>query len=119
MKHKLILITIGLLLAFVVSAYFLAVGQFTVVNSSTTTPIRFTNTTFQVREATILGRKSARVVNAGDVYIGTLSTDDSQGFVVRPDGEVILRAEGGGGVDLREWYLDVTVANDGLVIIYR
>ena len=107
-----------LVLATVSYAYFAAVGQFSVTNSNTTVPVRFTNVTFQVREATILGNKSPRVINTGDVYIGPVSGDDSQTFVIAPGQEVILRA-GDGGVNLREWFLDVTVANDGLTIIWR
>lgn len=116
--RKIMILLLATFLAAASAAYFAAVGQFTVINTSTTTPVRFTNITFQVREATILGKKGPRTSNVGDVYIGPTSGDDSQSFVVGPDAEVVLRA-GEGGLDLREWYLDVTTANDGLVIIYR
>jgi len=56
-------------------------------------------------------------VNATEVYYGAESTDDSQPFVVQPDGESKLEAPVGAKYALEDWYLDPVTAGDGLVMI--
>ena len=100
------------------SSAFLLGGQFIVVNSSTTVPIKLTNVTFQVRQATLLGKKGPRTDNAGDIYVSPISGDETQGFKIAP-GEQAVISPPSGGANLSEWFLDVSVANDGVIIIYH
>lgn len=74
-----------------------------------------------VRQATLLGKKAAQTANAGSVYIGTIPGDGSQPYEIPSNGEAFLPAgrEGVGPlINLADWYLDVTTADDGLYVLY-
>lgn len=94
-------------------------GQIIPISSATGTPTRWTNATTLVRKVTILGKKSSRTANTGDVYIGPTSGNDTQAFKVAADGEAVMEAPPGTFINLSDWYVDVTTANDGVVIIYQ
>lgn len=74
-----------------------------------------------IRQATLIGKKAARTVNTGTVYIGKKSNNDTQPYAIASDAEAFLPAgrEGVGPlVNLADWYLDVTTNNDGLYVSY-
>lgn len=74
-----------------------------------------------VRQATVLGKKAAGTVNAGNVSIGTKSADGAQPYVIAPDGEAFLPAgrEGAGPrINLADWFVDVATNGDGVYVLY-
>jgi len=70
------------------------------------------------RRATLIGKKSARTNNAGIVYLGIGSTDDTQAIEISPNEVKGIEAPPGEKYDLNDWYLDVLNAGDGVIIIY-
>lgn len=92
-------------------------GQFSKTNSSAATPVAITNV-LRCMEVTILGKSAPRVDNVGDVYIGPTSANDTQAFKISPGGEVLIKVTSG-EINLGDWYLDVTTANDGVTVLYR
>lgn len=95
-------------------------GQIIVTASSAAMPVSLTTGTnvFCVR-ATIIGNKAARAGNTGDVYIGPLAANDTQPYKIATGEIHVMNAAAGTRFNLADWYLDVTTANDGLVIIYQ
>ncbi len=74
-----------------------------------------------IRQATLIGKKAYRTVNADTVYIGTRIGNDQQPYEITSNGESFLPAgrEGVGPlINLADWYLDVTTADDGLYVLY-
>lgn len=94
-------------------------SQVITTNSSTSVPTALSTTDIWFTRATVLGLKAARTANSGDVYIGPTSSNDAQPFKVLSSGEVVIQAQVGTKLNLKEWYLDVTIANDGVVIIWQ
>lgn len=94
-------------------------GQIIPIASSTGTPVAWTNANTWVRKVTILGKKAARTDNAGTVYIGPTSGNDTQGFAITAGGEAVLEAAPGSLINLADWYVDVTTNNDGVMLIYH
>jgi len=70
------------------------------------------------RWAVIIGKKSARSANSDRVYLGVTSGNNEQPYEISPDRYITLDAPPGTKIDLATWYLDVTTAGDGVVIIY-
>ena len=70
------------------------------------------------RDATLIGVKAARTNNAGVVYLGISTTDNTQFFDIQPGEMVGIQALPGEKYDLNDWYLDVLNAGDGVAIIY-
>lgn len=95
-----------------------------VTNTSTTVPTNFTagvnaTTNINASVVTVRGQVSPRVNNAGTVYIGTTSGNDTQPYPVTAGGEVVIRIPEGRTINLRDWWVDVGTANDGICIIYQ
>lgn len=95
-----------------------------VTNASTTVPTNFTagvnaTTNIFATVVTVRGQVSPRVNNAGTVYIGTASGNDTQPYPVTAGGEVIIRIPEGRTINLRDWWVDVGTASDGICIIYQ
>jgi len=109
-----------LLLAIAAFAPPVGTGQFSKTASSAGTPVAFTNAVVLVKEVTILGKSAPRTDNTGDVYVGVTSGNDTQAFKIAPGGEAVIRVERQDAfIDLSQWYVDVTTANDGVTVIYR
>ncbi len=88
----------------------------TVAATATPEALAADGTFFQA--ATLIGKKAARTLNTGTVYLGIGATNDTQALEILP-GEVIeITAPPGQKYDLNDWYLDVATAADGVVIIY-
>jgi hypothetical protein len=92
--------------------------QFTTTNSSATAPVQVKTNSTPFRYATVLGKKAERTDNTGIVYIGVISTNDTQPYAIAPGGSVTIQAPPGCFLDFKDWYLDVVTANDGVVVIY-
>lgn len=98
----------------------IAAGIIIVTASDSGTPVSLTTgTNVWCVRATILGKKAARTANTGEVYIGPASANNAQPFKVVSDGEVVIEAAEGSSINLKDWYLDVTTNDDGVVIIYQ
>ena len=99
-------------------------GIIYVTNSSTSVPTNFTagvsaTTNIYASRITILGKPSARGANTSVAYIGTTSGNDTQPYPIPTTGEVLITAPEGSVFNLRDWWVDVGTANDGLTIIYQ
>ena len=88
----------------------------TVAASATPEALAADGTFFQT--ATLIGKKAARTLNAGTVYLGIGSTNDTQALEILPGEIVEITASSGQKYDLNDWYLDVATAGDGVVVIY-
>jgi hypothetical protein len=99
-------------------------GVIYVTNASTTVPTNFVagvsaTTNIYASRITILGKPSPRGANTSTAYIGTTAGDSTQPYPVTSGGEVLIVAPEGSVFNLRDWYVDVGTANDGLTIIYQ
>ncbi len=95
------------------SAHFRPPSQFTKLIAATGTPERLSATNLPVSQCIIIGKKSARTDNTGNVYMGVTSTNDAQPIPIFPGGQYVLT-----NVDLYEWYFDTDNVNDGVIVIY-
>jgi hypothetical protein len=123
---KKLLLLLPLLVAFIwpVESYAqvkAGTAQVTVVNASLVVPVQLSSASggLWVHRATIQAKKSPRAVNAGTVYIGAISTDDQQPFDLAPGQVYVIEAVAGTFFNLGDYYLDVTIANDGVVVTYQ
>ena len=96
-----------------------------VTNASTTVPTNFTagvsaTTNIFATRVTIIGKPSARGANASTCYVGPTSADGAQAYAVQAGGEVtIIASDPNKAFNLKDWFVDVGAANDGLTIIYQ
>ena len=68
---------------------------------------------------TFQGMKSARTLNAGNVYIQPASTDDSAGFRLEPGSSITFEAgEEDNYFAADQFYIDVDQAGDGVVALH-
>lgn len=95
--------------------------QFSLVNASTTVPVQLTNNTaLMCNSFTIVGKSSAQgAVNAGSVFIGTSGTDGANCYEITSGTYHVFTAPRGQSFRLSDFYIDVTVANDGVCIIWE
>lgn len=127
MKKLLIAFGVAALLSFILFSRAQTPAAFGIIyltNTSTTVPTNFTagvsaTTNINARVVTVRGQVSPRVNNAGTVYIGTSSANDSQPYPVLAGGEVLIRVPEGKTINLKDWWVDVGTANDGLCIIFQ
>lgn len=115
-----------LLLAVVVASGAFADGltalrQLIKTNSDTATPTRLVATRGSAlfKTATFYGRLDARTSNTGTVYLGTVSTNNTQPIEVTAGAAVVITAPANSYLDLYDFYLDVATANDGVVVVYQ
>jgi hypothetical protein len=94
-------------------------GEKTTTNSDAAVPTALSTTNLWVTRVTIMGKKSARTDNTGDVYIGTTSTNDEQTYKIVSGTVHVLEQPDGDLFNLATIYLDVTTANDGVVMFYQ
>lgn len=119
---KKLLLLILALLALLTSAHAqtrVAFATLIVTNTSTTVPVQLVTTNLNIRSCTIYGLRSARVVNTGDIYLGTNPTNDYQFLKITTAAELVISMPPDRTFNLSSLYLDVVTANDGVVIIYQ
>ena len=100
-------------------------------SQATTVPARFVKTVAATgtpealaadgtffRTAIFRGNKATRTPNVTVAYLGVTATDDEQSIILSPGEEVTITAPPGQKYDLNDWYLDVTTAADGVVVVY-
>lgn len=94
------------------------IGYYTITKTvaATATPEALVATNLLCSKATFLGKKAYRTSNTSTAYLGTSSVNDEQAFPLPVDGEVVITASDGKKINLRDWYLDVGTAADGVVI---
>jgi hypothetical protein len=125
MKKLLVLIALATLVLFKAQSQTRSAWRtLYMTNSSTTVPTNFVAgvggvTNIYATRVTIIGKASPRANNVGTVYIGTSTGDDSQPYPVTAGGEVVLRAPDTAPFNLRDWYVDVLNAGDGVTIIFQ
>lgn len=121
MKSTLAAIALFALGAVGAHAQAIGIGQFSVVNSSITVPKQLTNAVVLAKRITIIGKNVDQSgANAGDVYIGSSSSDGRNGYPVATGTTHVFEPPiSGGYIDLSTIYFDVTVANDGIWVMYE
>ena len=96
------------------------VGQFSMVNTSTTVPKQLTNVTMRVSSVTLIGKSSNQgAANAGSVFVGFSSTDGANVYEIASGTVHVFTPAPGRYLDLSTIYVDVANANDGLAIIWE
>lgn len=120
MKMKVIAFVLLASVIVTVGAVISVMGQFTMLNSSTTVPKQLTNSAVVATAVTLIGNSAPQTANAGTVYVGYgISTDALQPIAVASGQIVNLRLdEGRANFVLSNIWFDVSVANDGLTILY-
>jgi hypothetical protein len=96
-------------------------SEWVVVNSSTATPVQLTNSNLKVRSLTLIGKKAYQTTNTGPVFVtfGD-SANGNQGLTIDPGMALTIRS-----IDVNKSFfpsniwVDVSQANDGLVIYYE
>lgn len=93
-------------------------------NTSTTVPTNLVagvggQTNIYATRVTVIGKASPRSTNTSVVYIGPSAADGTQPYPVNAGGEIVLRAPDTAPFNLRDWYVDVLTANDGVTIIFQ
>ena len=104
----------------IVAATLYVMAQFTVVNSSTSSPIQITNAPIQATAVTFIGLKAPQTSNTTTVWISYgQSANGAQTVRVNP-GEIINATldEGRAFFVLSNFWMDVTTANDGVTVLF-
>lgn len=100
-----------------------AILQLTVTNTSTTVPIQLVTTNLLFTSVTIRGLRSAQLTNTSAVNIGFgVSTDTKQALTIDPGSFLTISSgpvRGGSLYNMSNIWLDVSTANDGVVIFYE
>ena len=95
-----------------------------VTNSSTSVPTNFTagvsaTTNIFASVITVIGKASPRSANTSTCYVGTTATDDMQPYPIVSGGQITITAPAGKTFNLKDLWVDVGSANDGITIIYK
>jgi hypothetical protein len=100
-----------------------AILQLTVTNTSTTAPIQLVTTNLLFTSVTIRGLRSAQLTNTSAVNIGFgVSADTKQALTIDPGSFLTISSgpvRGGSLYNMSNIWLDVSTANDGVVIFYE
>lgn len=88
------------------------------LNSSTTVPVRITDSPTFFSRAWFIGNKAAQTANTGTVYIGDSSANSGQPLAFTTGTVREITAPTGSYLDLYDFFLDVATTNDGIVVLY-
>jgi len=96
-----------------------AIGIKTVAASGTPERMHDTQGAVKCKKVTLWGRKAARTDNAGIVYVGPDSANDSENNVIKiaAGGEFVITAVDGQYIDLYDLYIDVVTNADGVTYL--
>lgn len=121
MKTKIAFATTAILVVFtsLLLAQNVKYGHFVKTVADTGTPEAITSTNLKCSSVTLLGIKAARTANAGTVYVGWTSANDSQFFPITASGEIVINAGDGRTINLAEIYVDVLNNGDGVGVYYK
>lgn len=110
---------IGLVCLLALTAIAGIVGSQQVIQtcSDSAVPVRITTNHLKMASMTIIGNKAARTANTGTVYIGPTSANDTQAIPITTGQILTFVAPPGQNIDLFDYWLDVTTAGDGVVIV--
>lgn len=112
-----------LLLAFTICAKAqspMAYGQFITTNTSTTVPVQLVTTNLYVKSVTLIGKSFYQTTNTTAVHIGFgNSTNTRQGITIDPGSYATITAPFQSIHNLSNIWLDVSTANDGVIVIYE
>lgn len=121
MKTLLAIVAITIGLSTSAFSQAIGIGQFAVINTSTTVPKQLTNSVVLAKRITFIGKSTHQGSgNAGTVWIGTSSVDGANCYDITSGTVHYFDPPFSGGyIDLSTIYVDVATANDGLVVIYE
>jgi len=115
---------VGLIIGAALAA---SINERIVTASDPAVPVRLSTNECVAKTFVFIGNKSARVANTGTVWIQTSSTNDAPGIKLLSGQTISLTggtgsltgrgADGTGGLDLRQFWVDVEMANDGVVVL--
>lgn len=118
---KTLLILAALVPLIALAASYVNTSQFVVNNSSTFVPCRLSSNTssaFYAGKITLIGNKDLRTANVGTVYVGISPVNNNQPIAITSGQVVTLTPPNGEQVRLYDFFLDVTTADDGLVVLW-
>ena len=121
MKRLLLALCLLVPIAIAIAQSTFTFSEWVVVNSSTATPVQLTNSNLKVRSLTLIGKKTDQTTNTTAVHItfGD-SANGNQGLTIDPGMGITIRSiDTGRAFFPSNIWLDVTTANDGLVIFYE
>lgn len=95
--------------------------QCIVINTSTAVPIQLTNNNLRVRSLALIGKKDFQSTNTTAVSVGWNDpVNGHQGLTIDPGQGVTLKAIDGKSFFFpSNIWMDVSTANDGLLMIYE
>ncbi len=100
-----------------------AIGQFVITNTSTTVPIQLVTTNLQFTSMTLIGCNFHQITNTSTVFIGFgNSSNQRQGLPIGPGLSLLIAggvARGGSLYNASNIWLDVSTANDGVIVYYE
>jgi hypothetical protein len=119
MKNRIIIAAAMLLVAggIAIAQSIARSAVFVKVNSSTSSSAQFTNNTFTVRSAMVIGKKSLTATNTTAVRIGWAT--NTTYFVINPGQAYVIEFADKREFRLSDLYFDVETANDGVVVSYE
>lgn len=83
-------------------------------------PERIVATNLWCSKFTVYGKKAVRTANVGTIYLGLAAGNDTQFLQIDSGDEVSFTARGGNAVmNLKDWYIDVVNAGDGVLVLYQ
>lgn len=120
MKMKVIAFVLLASVIVTVGAVISVMGQFSMLNSSTSAPKQLTNAAITATAVTLIGNSAPQTANAGTVYVSYGVSGNGLQAVPIASGQIVnLKLdEGRAFFVLSNIWFDVSVANDGLTILY-
>lgn len=120
MKMKVIAFVLLASVIVTVGAVISVMGQFSMVNASTSAPKQLTNAAIVATAVTLIGNSAPQTANAGTVYVSYGVSGNGLQAVPIASGQIVnLKLdEGRAFFVLSNIWFDVSTANDGLTILY-
>lgn len=119
MKTKVVVTSTLLMSVLLLIAQPVKFAEFIKTVADTEIPEQVTTNNIYCTSVTLLGVKGVRDNNAGIVYVGWNSTNNTQFFPITAGGQVVIEAGQGRTINLKDIYVDVLNVGDGVGVYYK